>query len=334
MKPKVSLLSSFSAIGLSEAATVIATNDVKYVELYAFMQQDLDALWPRGGSHSTNALHRMAGDHDNQSVINHVAQEVYRLLGNAQVVAIATFLPEIASHGNGMSSTATKAVSFLLRLIGALNQLGHPVNVIELVGGSVVDGLWRGRTKSGVETYVVNRMNSDACLQRLFAGIRTVSEFIVENGLSTRIALELEPGPLFNFSGREALLRFCQMINSDVATSSTVGFNLDLPHWCFLAGIDLAWLRTQSSILDRIAHAHVSDHSSGHFSDAEPYLFHGASDIGPWLRFLGTLPSLKTKKPAIPYSGYISCELECCDSEHRVKRALDSTKELIERYCQ
>jgi sugar phosphate isomerase/epimerase len=150
-----------------------------------------------------------------------------------------------------------------------------------------------------------------------------------------RFALELEPGPLFNIRNKESLLVFCDQIASiDEKYSAWIGLNLDIPHWCFLAGIDAAWVEKHLSVLRRIAHAHVSDHSSGHFCDAEPLLFHGACEFSPWLRLLSEVAKSNSgSELAMGYSGFVTCELECCPNEEFVRASVLHLQELASRYC-
>lgn len=339
MKPKISLLNSVSAAGLVDTAQIVRAFQIEYVDVYAFMQKDLELLWPESQVQRgmpRNAVYEMAAAPKDTVELNRIATLIENSVAPAKVAAFATYIPEITSPKTNQvaSESASSALEFLVDLSAVLHEKGHPVSTIEIVGGSTVDGLWRGRAKNGAETYIVNRKNNDS-LTRLATALVPLAKRAVQLSTPVRFALELEPGPLFNVFNKESLLQMCHLIESSPELSKSVGFNLDIPHWCFLANIDLTWVANHPAILKRIAHAHVSDHSSGHFCDAEPLLFHGASEFVPWIRLLSGLETANRHGAEdLPYSGFLTCELECCLEEENIGRSVHALKDLVDRHCQ
>src|ERR1051325_9425897 len=159
MKPQISIINSLSRSGRADTAPLVKRLGVQYVDLYAFMQPDLQLLWPntrvRPGL-PRNTLYEMAEAFHISGEIERVGKIIARNVAPAKIAAFATYLPEITSPA---SEIARQALRFLIRLASFLRQSGHPVQTIEIVGGSTVDGLWRGRMKGGAPTYVVNRID-------------------------------------------------------------------------------------------------------------------------------------------------------------------------------
>lgn len=339
MKPKMSLISSVSAASLTDSSRLVQNLGLEYIDLYAFMQNDLDLLWPKSRIQPglpRSGLYEMAAAFGNDGDLPRVADIIEQNIRPAQVAAFATYIPEITSPKSNQKDSrcahAQRALQFLIQLAALLNSRGHPVNTIEVVGGSTVDGLWRGRATGGAPTYVVNRIDQVSSLTRLADSLGPVVDTAAKTNGPVRLALELEPGPLFNLCDKESLLKFCGMIDSMGGNfKKVVGLNLDIPHWCFLSAIDPEWVQSHPVVLNRIIHAHVCDHSRGHVCDSEPYLFHGGSDFVPWLRLLSQLGDRVGS--ALQYSGFLACELECCATDDYARRSMGFLKDLIDRHC-
>jgi sugar phosphate isomerase/epimerase len=340
MKPHVSFITSLSAHGIDEAKKAIDETSVKYVDVYAFMQKDVRRLWPEsrvGNGKPKNALFEMAAALEHPQDYHRVALALQESVSPCQIAGFATYLPEITSHNGTARKAARDALSFLVNLTAILRKdYGHPISTIELVGGNNANGLWRGKLKAGPETFVLNKKSQSESFDLLFEGLKEVAVIAVKQPVPVRLAIELEPGPLFNVHSSECLFNICNRIEAaGPPVSNVVGLNLDIPHWCFLASIDATWVAQHPTILKRVLHAHVCDHSTGHFSDAEMLLFHGATDFAPWLRLLSNLPLCgdANVEGSLGYSGFLSCELECCFTPDYVKRSHRSLRDLVDRCC-
>lgn len=335
--PQVSLINSASASGLLETKMLVDQLGLKHVDLYAFMNDDLRLLWPLSqvkDGFPKNALYEMAAALDHPHDIARIAGVIEEKIAPAKVAAFATYLPEITSPYSSKFATeaAQKALQFVVLLATELNRRGHPVITVEIVSGSVVDGLWLGKTRNGTATYIVNRLDEQESISRLVDNLQPVVKFAVDRNSPIRLAVELEPGPLFNLNSRESLLTFCNLLQAKGADfKRVVGLNLDIPHWSYLANISATWVEEHPLILDRIIHAHISDHSRGHFCDLEAMVFHGSSDLIPWLRLLAK----RANNPQAPeFSNFIACEMECsCNIKH-IRKSLDCLQDMINRYCQ
>jgi sugar phosphate isomerase/epimerase len=315
---KLSLISSFSANGITDALANWPSTKLRNCELYAFMQNDserilplsplqwlkLNLLWsiryylpvcsrnfarsliPFWFYRSGGPLRFNYGWRRTLGVVPPIATALERLsVGKSakkaseriskifqgtgiDIVAIASFLPEISCEGE-LGEKAECAIHFLIELSKYLKQRGHPVKAIELVGGSLISGIWEALEDSeghDKKTYVANRTDSGAAVKRLCDRLERLGH--EAEAVPVALALELEPGPLYCFGGPVALSRFC----SNRQLSGPVGLNLDVAHWAFLSKIDPAELTPQDIL--RIRHAHISDSSNGHFSDTLPNTCH------------------------------------------------------------
>ena len=355
-KPIVSLLSSFSVqSGLKYASEVWPREKTQYVELYAFMQADMAWLFPatlEPNCTASHALWSMADARNRSGEAERVAAAVNDLFKTEKLVAITTFLPEISAHEKYTDAwqAAQDALEFIVDLGRVLRDcFDHPIGAIEFVGGSAVDGVWRGierRTtisplaaqpyiapKEDREVFVVNRMEADEAVSRLVNRIERIAKYSA-NTCGIPLALELEPGPLFTVGDQRTLERFCDLVVNHESKEMTelVGVNLDIAHWAFLAEITVDWVKQRKCVYDRIIHAHICDHSVGHFSDAKPSSFHPIEEYREWVKLLQEL--LMNRRQSGPrFSGFVSCELECCNSLETVQDALDVVQRMIDAYC-
>ena len=127
---------------------------------------------------------------------------------------------------------------------------------------------------------------------------------------------ELEPGPLYVLNDLNAI-RLMQPQLEKHGLHELVGWNLDIAHWA-LAGIKLRDI--DYDVFSRIVHAHISDHAYGHLGDLPV----GRAGLGicgtgrqnvagfaPWLHLLRCCAS-RPPNTGLPFSGYVSVELEAC----------------------
>ena len=314
-----SLISSFSVNGIKEAAAHWPSA-ISNVELYAFMQADADILPDilapsRDRIKRHTAAEKMAALLGNDGLVSLVADRINNAFNGKQIVAIATFLPELMAMEKNTDAwkTAQEALKFLIQLSRDLNsRFSHKIETIELVAGSRIDGIWRGIRQSDF-VYVANKLQQEKVFDRFFERIESVAEFAAKDQ-KIQLAVELEPGPLFCLDNRDNLELFCSRLASHktpMAIRQTVGLNLDIPHWALLSGIDVDWVTAHDHVRSSIIHAHISDHSSGHFGDNVLTSINPVTRFKPWLNLLSDLQKERGRR-SLTYSGFVSCELEAC----------------------
>jgi hypothetical protein len=105
-------------------------------------------------------------------------------------------------------------------------------------------------------------------------------------------------------------------------------------HWDFLSGIAPEWLLEEknTSILNRIVHAHISDHHVGHFSDLSvstiprhDYRF------SRWLEVLQTIMKNSRTNEFPEFSGFVSCEMEACKTSTILKTCFNNVDNLVKQ---
>lgn len=328
------LISSFTVLG-AEQAKMLWPVQTKFVEVYACMQTDLETLFLNvtGNRRNMNAVSALADEFQASGSSLEFANNLRRIFEGREIVALATFIPEIMSPHKSMRTKATNAIKFLIQVARHLRNETRPF-VIELVTGSRLHGVWRAETDDG-PVFAVNRLNEEEAINLLLEGIESVARF-AQNGDAIQLALEQEPGPLFTINNRSSLLALCEALNNPAYAhiSKSVGINLDVPHWAFLSDVNLDWLQDSKQaeiIRNRIIHAHISDHGKGHFCDNAIAVVHGEEEFQKWIDFLGKL-SLQPRPANCPaYSGFISCEMEACKDISFVQRSVRSLGVLLGR---
>jgi sugar phosphate isomerase/epimerase len=322
MSLSLSLISSFVQTGLNALRAEDWPRFTPSVELYTFMDLDLHFLTGDDGNRPVglNACQALAQLQDCSAAAGRL--DKYFKNRGFRIGAFSSFLPEIMLPDNPITEDgphiwqqAQEALKSLVKLARELRALNHPVKAIELVGGSAVRAMWRGKNTRDEEVFVLNRLNPSDAVYQLIRRLEPVAKVAAE-GDPVLLALELEPGPLFTLGNRTGTLQFCRWIDTDGGCSDAmrrvVGVNLDVAHWALLDGISVDWVRSQPSLLNRITHAHISGHSKGHFGDIEPTP-EMLAKFKPWIGLLHELAAGQHRWPNGPaFSGYISCELECC----------------------
>jgi hypothetical protein len=360
-KPQLALLTSFCFDGLARSAELLQELDkwpgvpadaCRNIEIYAMMQEDVDspgvgsiAPWhegfpTNGGSTPRNALHALASAKPET-----LAAWLRHVFAGRNIVAISSFLPEIMAHDSHPSAhkAAIKALNTLVETAALLHSAGHPVQTVELVGGSLVDGLWLWRepgmqlNDASKTQYAVNRLPADAGLRRLLGRIESVAKTAADSGI--RLSLEMEPGSLFAVGGLDSLRFLAAELDARERRDPndplvrTLGFNLDVPHWGFLSRIDRTILRQEESIYRRILHAHISDHWIGHVADSRTGVFHNEIEFKDWLRLIAELPTGRDPGKGLPFSGYLTCELECVSDLATVAETLIHLEAMLDHWC-
>jgi len=331
----VSVITSFSAGNRSETirAAHMLDVDIEY-EAVAFEVAELLSRNEPLGSIRDSVL-KLATD-DSLAAVALLSNEPgasMRLAESIQnslqrrVTALGVFLPELISQVDTRWGNAQK---FLRLLVETARHLAQGENgTIVLTVGSRLDGVWKASTSDG-EGFAANVLSTEAAVQRLLERLRPLAPEITKKPI-VRIALDSEPGPLFLFNSVAAISEFCKHASADPALSQVVGLNVDVPNWAFNNDISIDWLRSSEGTLvrNRIVHAHISDHTHGHFGDAPLGSLHRLDLFAPWLNFLRSLNAEKRPIDAPTFSGFVTCELEAAPSVADVQRSLQTLKDLL-----
>ena len=288
--------------------------DCSYVEVYAFMHNCLAEIFPKATE--TSALVVLAEAWQTDSEIGRVANLLDQHFDEKKIIAITSFLPEILSPERSNSwIKAQNALKFLVSVTATLkNEYQHPCSTLVMAGGSCYAGMWEGRDIDDDRVIVVNRLPRSSAIPLLVERLGPVAEHASKLGI--RLAISMEPGPLYAIGDWKSIKDLCAAIESckneySHSIKSAVGLNLDIAHWAFLADIRVEWIHQNPKVKRRIIHAHISDHDKGHCSDAGPETFHLREDFAPWIELLKELSANTSgENPSLYYSGYLSCEHE------------------------
>ena len=315
---QASLITSTSILGTEEALNnwpgVTGNCLISAAELYTFMNADewLSEFSVFDGASLKPLYHRLF--EMEEGVISRLADKVAHEFASrrCKLVALASFIPEITDGNLTQSKIACGAIANLVRLGHAINavqcQPRHEIGVLELVAGSLVDGFWPGTMEGDHNpVYVANVSSRSAAIRKLVHTLADLDLGALNEGKSRgiRLAFEYEPGAMCVLGDTRSLRAFASRVHE--ARLDGVGFNIDIPHWDFLGGITVDEMRSESWRFVRplLFHAHVSDHTRGHFGDCPPGWLHPEACFARWFEFLSELPS---------FSGYVSLEMEAVKS--------------------
>lgn len=330
----------------------------EFVEWYVMMQSDLlhpelagimaaDSFKPR------SAMDFMAHYSYRDEVVDATASIISTAATGHEltVVALATFLPNLAAPPDSDSARiARRALHFVYGVACRIPS----VRTIELVAGSRVTGMWpahdttqplRRVGKGSFEvsrTFVANILSEQEAITNIVANLESVVAASEDCSKATedadRIiwAIELEPGPLFALCNGEMLKALCSSIDQSARLNRRVGLNLDVSHFriscsqCKGTGTapDLALIRGNSSIFDRIAHAHIAGHHpGGHFGDLPLRFLNRPADFDEWIALLAYRHS--SNGGSLRFSGHVSLELEALRDLAWLPQACNDLRSLL-----
>lgn len=338
LRPAV--ITSFDLLG-SHAIQKLLPPDCKHIEYYASMRGDLKSFFP-GYTTSSSALHTFSSACARPGEEKRFADELRGVFAGRQIISIASFFPELGGANQPVRQDAVKALQFLVKVARELKQ-DAPAQpfVVEFVSGSRIHSfaqdpsVQHGSTRSYLmwphaeyQTYVREFMKILAPVADEAAAAGNIF-----------LAAELEPGALFQINSARSLETLCEALEAPSTPESVrrvTGVNLDIPHWAFLAKanessepqITLKWLKESQAVLNRVVHAHISNHSVGHLSDLA-LTQKDAARFLPWLNLLREEAARPNRK--IPLSGYVSLELEACKFEACVKDSFNVLAEWLAR---
>lgn len=331
--PSISLASP-SVETMSDAelyAKVWPRNANVEIDLYLMMESDV-AKWtealklpgPSTGS-ALEFLGKIARSNRRKEYWRYIAGTVTTNAARCgkKIVGITTFLPEINSKSKAnQHGIATYAFASLLGIALEIEDLvaDGRIPLVQSVAGSVIYDFKKhpvdyriGMTREVL--HAVRRSEEEiirSLLSNLEASLVYVSKLYPGKVESVRIPLELEPGYLYAFASIETLCGIDSMIErSHTLIRSTVGYNLDIPHWMLSGDVTSSWVGGKAaaksgfvsteSIRKRIFHSHISGHSRrGHFGDFPlsrldvPTRRAEREELLGWLAQIDDLPNCKT----------------------------------------
>lgn len=305
-------------------------NSALGLDVYLMMESDV-RRW--GATLGISLPHISAFSFFQLISIEHCRLLAQRIHDNARqigspIVALTSFFPEInLSSADWRGNTCSRVLESLVRIAAELALLNGTAPVIQLVAGSLIshfesieDECSRRRTlyaRRGNESVLMS-----VVLERIAEALHAVSvEYHgrLKFDACMRVALELEPGPLYLLRDRDTLLAFRQAIEDlgEPIVDACVGYNLDVAHWWLAQRINAAWLRSNPRIAERVFHAHISGHSPrGHFGDISLARLHPEmiSPFKEWLSEIACLPNVHT----------VSLEMEAARSLTDVEESIQT----------
>jgi sugar phosphate isomerase/epimerase len=342
---KTALISSF-ACDNSRSVLRKWPDGIQFAEWYMLAQPDIELLRRRNPTNGRTAMEFMGECWNNPQAVANVARYIAHRIevrqAGIRVVAMATFLPTISmSEKDERAKVAQRAICFVQRVAQYLaKHFNQRPAVIEIVSGSCINGICPGRSnefshvpdrvRPNEHVFLASLMSDDQAVQNLVRNIELSYHLLsdAERDAVIPLAIELEPGPLFVCRNRESLIAICEELKRS-QVSHCVGMNLDISHWRLSQSIMAGDLeRSHPAVFERIVHGHISgQHPAGHFGDIGLREYGKAVDYVPWLDLLGRRAT--KDHGGVPFSGFVSLELEACHDSLDVSSVIEEVNSLI-----
>lgn len=300
---------------------------------FSFTRKEMSCIPPRNRLPPTKSLAELGLSKKARDTFGNSIQKTLNGTIGHSVAAIATFIPDISSSNECKREDAVKALLGVIRLVDRMpTELKlNDRTVIEIVGGSLLNGIWPG-TFTDTDSKIYDSRVYIAKVRRFPEALSSLMKSLEEIAEEARkakviLALELEPGPLYVLGNMADLETTCQYISMNDRLKDVVGVNLDIAHWAFLENV--APEKVPELVRDRIVHAHISDHApGGHFGDSELFTFHEVAIFEKWICFLENI-FLRNDRNALPYSGFVSTEMEVAANTSMVASAVAKLNSII-----
>jgi sugar phosphate isomerase/epimerase len=267
--------------------------------------------------------------HERPYIAETLADKLHTLFSDKgiQFVSLATFLPEIASPYRALYEKAQDALLFLVDLASHLKARGHPLETIEIVGGSLIRGV-ECRGSRADPLLVAKRLAPGRARRSLLTHLKRVAASARRAGLS--LALELEPGPLYIFHSRGVLVAIERDIHRPTykALHSALGFNLDAAHWA-IAHIDPAAVLADADVCRRVVHSHIADHGPGHLGDVGIGICNSPEHVYKWLYTINGIAGRPRRAGLLRPTRRVSIEMECVSDTEVVELSSRRLKWLL-----
>jgi hypothetical protein len=386
----VSLISSFSLGELREVAEQWPHSDIP-CELYVFMQNDAKRLLPHWSDRfsylasafrkmrrtpitpvpkpCSTILDRMTLFVDKDDFILSVANDIEKTLSekSIRIVSLASYLPGLAFGPKGKDGVnpAVSASRFLIKLAGCLRRKYPDLNTVQLVAGSLIQGVecCPKTSSSGFSRFAAvfsnlsatlfpseTRVNSSLQHYEFFAHCLS-QEKAIENlvkscealrpdvqAAGVRVVFEHEPGVLYTLGTLPQLAKFCSRL-SDANLSRWFGLNLNVAHWGFLSRFTP---ENTAELFNYCWHSHASSHGIGQFGDAPIDSGRGPclrtpDEFRRWFDRLGWSVTPRSAEQIVStslvmnplFSSFVSLELEACRHLDIVHKSLVNLHEIL-----
>ncbi len=280
---------------------------------------------------SSTVCSHLASHFSDEKFIDETASRIRGLIHDPdKLVAVSTFFPEITSDNEILREQAANALICVIAIVKRLNQEPETaIQVVEMVcGGRIGDRKLRRIQSSPrlefaddlFEFLEASVLTKEDCWKRVSECLTAIESYAKGH---VRIALELEPGPLFALSDWKDLEWFSENIIKS-GMCEFVGLNCDFAHWA-MAGIApetiRASLHSEFGPGKLILHSHASDFGKGHFGDLYPTAVHSRDFFYQWVQVIAEAYR-ERGKPTQEWGNFISLELELTANAGFVHRAM------------
>jgi hypothetical protein len=249
-----------------------------------------------------------------------------------QLAAFATYFPDISSMHDGDFLSAIRGLTDAVSMAShASNHYGiMKVPIVEAVCGVVAERcLCADCSISRRVTVFDDEVKQDRLMLGLRIVVRKLRRLLKSRtNRSFAIGLELEPGATYVLRDRQTLDSVMNRINDDPELREHVGLNLDIGHMR-IANVTASALKPY---VDRIVHAHISDHPSMHTRDHFLGAWTDVSHANEFDAYISLLAQRdRDQVPPVLFSGAIAIELEGCNRLDWVLGSLRDLKRLLLR---
>ena len=312
------------------------------VEVYMLMQSDMEELrsearrdgWRGRGRTSMEFLSEIVTDQRRQeAVATSICDSLDRQ--DRRCRAFATFFPTLCfpllDFRGEMAAKALVCVQRIAERLRRISQGRHDANVIEIVGGSRVSGIWSAAPNPDASRpeHYARIEDKEVARSRIVRRLANVRRELEEAGDPvTPVSIELEPGELFAVGEFSDLTELCKALEKEKELGDWVGVNLDIAHWRIM-GIVPSDVKNEESIYRRIVHSHISGHYiKSHCADIGFRRYNVPTEFREWIELISTLESDR----GIRYSGLLSLEMEACQGVG-LDEAFSDAAALVEAYA-
>lgn len=326
---------------------------------------DIDALWKPRGKHLKPQFSAESHSLDTRSPTDILAKKknlklIYKWLRHClhatnaeialskgasgrrvRIAALATYFPDISSRSDKRRRKSidalTNSILLALQLTRTPIAAGESESammkhaIVEIVCGTRLDKCDCSKACRG--SHIVYESQVETKLELLKDSLCQVAKNI--NGKQQRrdwyLALELEPGSTYLLRDSQSLLQTLESLLSSRLLRGHVGINVDIAHMK-IANVDPESILGREHVLNRILHAHTSDHPTGmhtrdqaigRWSTIERY-------NGPDYRYLRVLQERADMKDTLlPFSRRVALELEGCNRMRSVHDSLSALRGLL-----
>ncbi len=249
------------------------------------------------------------------------------------VPSLATYFPDITSANETRREVAIRALANTVHIAIDLTKTDPPAMsfpIVEMVCGTLIES---SSANGKVSVYGAERKLNLLC-ESLREVVRLVHSEAVQDA-KFAFALELEPGETYVLNDDTRIARLFGRLEGTNAPFADlaryVGLNIDIAHMR-IARIRAKQLRP---FLDRIVHAHVSDHPGIHTHDQFVGSWTNVQRLSggyvPYVKLLFDRASQAAQEEGnvLPFTNAIAVELEGCNRIFSIHDSLSRLAHLI-----